>query len=54
MLWKSVLSIDVEDWFHILDSDGTPPIEQWDGLESRIEANLEKMLAGPYISRSLP
>lgn len=41
----NTISIDVEDWFHILDSCAVPKIEQWDGLESRIEANLAKMLA---------
>jgi len=40
----SVLSVDVEDWFHILDSAAVPGIEQWDGLESRIEKNTEKLL----------
>lgn len=40
----NVLSIDVEDRFHILDSPVVPPIEQWDNLESRIEQNMEKIL----------
>lgn len=39
------LTIDVEDWFHILDSPAAPSIEQWAKLESRIEDNVEKMLA---------
>ena len=38
------MTIDVEDWFHILDSPGTPSIERWASLESRIERNLEEML----------
>ena len=38
-------TIDVEDWFHILDSPATPAIEQWDKLESRIEQNVENLLA---------
>jgi len=41
----NVISIDVEDWFHILDSCAVPKIERWGGLESRIDANLRKMLA---------
>ena len=41
----SCLTIDVEDWFHILDSDGAPSIEQWAKLESRIVHNVEKMLS---------
>lgn len=41
----NVISIDVEDWFHILDNDGAPPIEQWAKLESHIVRNVEVMLA---------
>jgi len=41
----NALSIDVEDWFHILDSPTVPTIEQWGSLESRIECNMEKLLA---------
>jgi polysaccharide deacetylase family protein (PEP-CTERM system associated) len=37
-------TVDVEDWFNILDSPSVPHIEQWDGLESRLERNLEKLL----------
>ena len=40
----SCLTIDVEDWFHILDSPAVPGIERWPSLESRIERNLEEML----------
>ncbi|MEJ2702233.1 MAG: DUF3473 domain-containing protein [Sedimentisphaerales bacterium] len=40
----SCLTVDVEDWFHILDSPGVPSIERWSSLESRIERNLERML----------
>ncbi|OHB61693.1 MAG: hypothetical protein A2167_01000 [Planctomycetes bacterium RBG_13_46_10] len=38
------LTIDVEDWFHILDSPAAPTIEHWSSLESRIERNVEKLL----------
>jgi polysaccharide deacetylase family protein (PEP-CTERM system associated) len=41
----SCLTIDVEDWFHILDSPAVPGIERWPFLESRIERNLEELLA---------
>jgi polysaccharide deacetylase family protein (PEP-CTERM system associated) len=41
----SCLTIDVEDWFHILDSPAVPGIKQWPSLESRIERNLKEMLA---------
>ncbi|TKJ38109.1 MAG: hypothetical protein CEE38_04955 [Planctomycetes bacterium B3_Pla] len=40
----SCLTIDVEDWFHILDSPAAPSIERWSSLESRIERNLEMLL----------
>ena len=40
----NVLSIDVEDWFHILDSPIVPGIEQWPLLEARAERNVERML----------
>lgn len=40
----SCLTIDVEDWFHILDSPAVPSIKHWSSLESRIERNLEKLL----------
>ena len=39
-----VFSIDVEDWFHILDLPGTPPLQQWAALPSRVEKNLLKLL----------
>jgi polysaccharide deacetylase family protein (PEP-CTERM system associated) len=40
----SALTIDVEDWFHILDSPAVPRIERWPFLESRIEMNLDRIL----------
>jgi len=40
----SCLTIDVEDWFHILDSPAVPGFERWPFLESRIERNLEELL----------
>ena len=41
---KNALTIDVEDWFNILDSSAVPSIEQWDSLESRVEKNMESIL----------
>ena len=38
------LTIDVEDWFHILDSDSVPPQGQWASLESRVEDCLARIL----------
>lgn len=40
----NAFSIDVEDWFHILDSPAVPSIEQWPDLESRIERNTDRIL----------
>lgn len=40
----SCLTVDVEDWFHILDSPAVPGLERWAFLESRVERNLEKLL----------
>lgn len=37
-------TVDIEDWFHILDSPAAPDIEQWFELESRIHGNVEKIL----------
>ncbi len=32
----SVFSVDVEEWFHILDVPSTPPLAQWAVLPSRM------------------
>lgn len=39
-----VLSIDVEEWFHILDVPSTPPLAEWAALPSRVEAAFRSML----------
>ncbi len=39
------MTIDVEDWFHILDTPAAPGIEHWPSLESRVEKNLNELLA---------
>ena len=41
---KSIVSVDVEDWFHILGVPSTPPIEQWDALPSTVERNFRSLL----------
>lgn len=38
-----IFSVDVEDWFHILDV-GAPAIEDWERLPSRVEANFRRLL----------
>ena len=40
---EGILTVDVEDWFHILDIGG-PQIEEWDRLPSRVERNFERLL----------
>jgi len=42
---KCIFSIDVEDWYHILDLPTTPEIAQWDSLPPRVEGNFAKLLA---------
>ncbi|UCE86575.1 MAG: polysaccharide deacetylase family protein [Deltaproteobacteria bacterium] len=39
-----ILSIDVEDWFHILDVDSTPDLAHWEELPSRVERNFTRLL----------
>lgn len=41
---KCIFSVDVEDWFHILDLPSTPPLSRWDSLPSRVEKNFLKLL----------
>lgn len=40
----NLMTVDVEDWFHILDSAEAPDRERWSGLESRVERNTERIL----------
>jgi polysaccharide deacetylase family protein (PEP-CTERM system associated) len=44
MSQKCVFSIDVEDWFHILDVPTVPDIDSWATLPSRVEANFQHLL----------
>ena len=39
-----IFSVDVEDWFHILDIPGGPPLAAWNSLPSRVERNFERLL----------
>ena len=41
---RCILSIDVEDWFHILDVPGAPGISEWERLPSRVEVGMRKLL----------
>ncbi len=40
----NAFSCELEDWFHILDSDRVPTIDQWGSLELRVERNTERLL----------
>ncbi|HUU90211.1 MAG TPA: XrtA system polysaccharide deacetylase [Phycisphaerae bacterium] len=41
---SGVLTVDVEDWFHILDSPATPPVDVWEEMEPRVERNTKRLL----------
>jgi polysaccharide deacetylase family protein (PEP-CTERM system associated) len=40
----SIFSVDVEDWFHILDVPSAPVISEWAGLPSHVEKNFTRLL----------
>lgn len=40
----NILTVDVEEWFHILEVDGGYGPGDWDALESRVEANTDVLL----------
>jgi len=39
-----VFSVDVEDWFHILDVPSAPALSEWSRLPSRVERNFTRLL----------
>jgi polysaccharide deacetylase family protein (PEP-CTERM system associated) len=41
----NAMSIDVEDYFHVSVFDGLIPRDEWNGLQSRVVANTERLLA---------
>ncbi len=41
---KKMMTVDVEDWFNILDSDAVPDISEWDKLDIRFERPLRTLL----------
>lgn len=41
---KNILTIDVEDWFHILDIEAEPSVDSWDTYPSRVEKNFIRLL----------
>lgn len=40
----NVLTFDVEEWFHLLDCDATSSVSGWDDYESRLDANVDRVL----------
>jgi polysaccharide deacetylase family protein (PEP-CTERM system associated) len=40
----SILTVDVEEWFHILDSEAVPALAQWSALEGRVQENTSRIL----------
>jgi polysaccharide deacetylase family protein (PEP-CTERM system associated) len=41
----NAMTVDVEDYFHVSVFDGVVPRHAWDGLESRVCANTDRLLA---------
>jgi polysaccharide deacetylase family protein (PEP-CTERM system associated) len=41
---SSIFTVDVEDWFHILDVPCTPGIAEWGALPSHVEKNFTHLL----------
>lgn len=41
---SDILSIDVEDWYHILEVKTTPVFSEWQSTESRVERNFNYLL----------
>ena len=42
--FKNIFSVDVEDWYHILDIDSAPNIGNWHKLEQRVKNNFNTLL----------
>jgi len=43
-MMPAIFTVDVEDWFHILDVAEAPALDEWDRLPSRVEANFRRLL----------
>ena len=41
---QCIFSVDVEDWFHLLDVPSVPDISSWASLPSRVEASFMRLL----------
>jgi polysaccharide deacetylase family protein (PEP-CTERM system associated) len=40
----NVMTVDVEDWFHILEADESPARDTWESLPLRVEENTDRLL----------
>jgi polysaccharide deacetylase family protein (PEP-CTERM system associated) len=45
-------SVDVEEYFNFLGFERRVPLAQWDGLESRVEASVDELLASLAAAKS--
>jgi len=43
MAIKNILTVDVEDWYHICDIEHILPPSSWDRYKKRILFNMEKI-----------
>jgi polysaccharide deacetylase family protein (PEP-CTERM system associated) len=43
-LAESIFSVDVEDWFHVLDIPGAPAFSSWHELPSIVETDFRRLL----------
>lgn len=50
----NILTVDVEDWFHILDLESSPDREGWSNLDSRVLTNTQRLidLFGTYETKA--
>lgn len=40
----NILTFDIEEWFHILETAETEDAEKWDKFETRIYGNTDRIL----------
>ncbi|MHB8525030.1 MAG: XrtA system polysaccharide deacetylase [Candidatus Acidiferrales bacterium] len=42
--FRGIFSVDVEDWYHILDIPSAPAMPEWEKLPARVETNFRRLL----------
>lgn len=40
----NILTLDIEEWFHLLDTPATSTVASWDRFECRLHANVDRLL----------